>query len=287
MVFYFVWAVWTIIFVVAQVAFLQLFKFATRNSRDLGNLTVAVQLITAVSILIFIPFFPWLFPFDFWNWFLLVVSFLFYAINDRLDATTRKNLDISVDTMLHQTYRIFFLAFGILFLQRPFVWLKLMGALIIVAANLLLFFERGKFRFNKYVWLKILSSFIFAAAFAIDNYHSMSFNLPFFVFLSFICPAVYLMLARQATPRGIMREIRRREWWAIVVAGIVQGIMTLAILRAYQFHDKLIEVAVVSSVFVILNVFAAVLFLGERRGLVRKFAAGAIIVGSIVFVILV
>jgi len=278
------WVLWTVVFIIAQVAFLQTFKIATKNTKSTGNLTVAVELISAFSVLLFIPFFPWLLPHGWLTWVLLLIYFALYAINDRLDATTRKNLDISVDTMLMQIYRIFFLFAGIMFLSRSFVFMKLLGAIIIVVANFFVLFEKGKFQFNKYVWLKVLSSIVFAAAFTLENYNSVEFNLAFFVFLSFFVPAFFLLCARQATPRGIVQEMQRKDGWVVLICGLCQMVMTFAILRAYQFREHFIEIAAISSVYVIINVFVAMILLRERSGLIRKTIAAAVIVASIVLI---
>jgi len=207
-----------------------------------------------------------------------------YAINDRLDATTRKELDITTDTMLHQSYRILFLITGIIFLGRSFVWLRLLGGFIIVFACMFLLFERGRFTFNRYVIIKLISVLFFTAALTLDMYNSPEFNLPFFVFISFGAPAVYLMIARQSTFRGLVTEIRRKDWWVIIICGIAQGLAAFAFLRALQFRDYFVEVASITAIHIVLNVFFAYIFLGERNGLVRKIISSAIIVGAIVMI---
>jgi drug/metabolite transporter (DMT)-like permease len=288
------WLFCTLVFVVGQVAFLQFFKRATRETADgfgprLGALAVAVQLVSALAMVFFMPFFDWVWPSGWLVWVLLAIAFLLYAINDRMDATTRKNLDISADTLIQQVYRIFFFAFGIFFLGRAFTWAKLIGGVLIVFANMFLLFERGKFRFNRYVLLKVLSAVIFAAAFTIDTFNSPEFNLPFYVFLSFGAPALYLtacgLVARRAgaTPIGIVNEFRRRGWW-ILAAGVSQGLASLGILRAYQFFDRFVEVAAISGVYVLLNAVFAFVFLRERAAKWQKAAAAAVIAGAIVLI---
>jgi len=278
------WLIFTILFVVFQIVFLQTFKYCTRNTKNIGSLTIIIQLISAFSILVLVPFFDWVFPTYWLTWLLLVIALLLYAVNDRLDATTRKNLDISVDTMVQQVYRIFFLFSGIIFLGRTFIWLKLIGVLFIAAANMFLLFEKGKFRFNKWIWLKVLSTLFFAAAFTLDTYNSAEFNLPFFVFLSFGIPALFLLIGRQSTIRGLVKEVTRKEWFVILICGIAQALTAFSILRAYQFYDKFIEVAAISSAYVVLNVLFAFVFLKERTRLLQKTFAAAIIVGSIVMI---
>ncbi|MDR0462007.1 MAG: EamA family transporter [Christensenellaceae bacterium] len=281
------WLIFTLVFVLAQIAFLQFFKVAIKDSKNVGAFTVLVQVVASLSILVLCPFFGWAWPRGWLVWVLLLVSLGLYAVNDRLDATVRKNIDISVDAMVQQVYRIFFLVMGIAFLGRSFVWLKLLGCVIIIFANVFLLFDKGKFKINRYVLLKVLSALIFAAAFTLDTYNSPEFNLPFFVFVSFAVPACCLMLTRQATFRGLVTEVKRKQWPIIVACGVCNGLSAFAILRAYQFYQHFVEVAAVSASYVILNVLLATVFLRERGNLVQKFIAGAVIVGSIVMIALV
>ncbi|MCL2229205.1 MAG: EamA family transporter [Firmicutes bacterium] len=217
----------------------------------------------------------------------MFIGLVFYAINDRIDATTRKHLDITTDTMLHQAYRFTFLITGIVFLSRSFVPLRLVGGIIIIFACMLLVYDKKKFHFNKYVWLKLLNTLIFTAALTIDMYNSPQFNLPFFVFISFSVPAVYLMIARQATPKTLYAEIKRPEWWVILICGIAQALAAFAFLRGLQFRDYFVEFTSFTALHVLLNVFFAYFILKERNNLPQKIIASVIIVGMIIMIAMV
>lgn len=280
------WIFWVCVFVVSQVVFLQTFKVITKDTKSIGALTVLIQLISAVAAIIISPAFKWTWPKggDWLSWVLLVLSFILFAVNDRLDATTRKHLDISVDTMLHQSYRLLFvpllvLAFGV----SRFSWAALVGGVVIVFANMFLLYEKGKFRFNRYIIIKLISVVIFAFALISQMKAVSNFNVGFMVMLSYIVPALLLSSVKQATPRTLVAEIKRPQWWVILICGVMQMINSVAFFMAMQYGNR-IKVNAITAVGVLLNTIAAFIFLKERKNLVVKAIASAVIVGSMVLI---
>jgi uncharacterized membrane protein len=281
------WIFHVIVFIVLQIVFLQTFKYATKHSRSIGALTVVIQIIAAVSVMIFAPFFDWNWPSggQWLPWVLLFLSFVCFAVNDRLDAQTRKNLDITVDTMLHQVYRLLFFPCLILFLPGggTFRWVSLVAGIIIVLANMMLIFNKGKFQFNRYVFLKLFSVVFFTAAITLQlrSLAEGDFNLPFFTLMSFGIPAIFLMGVRQAGSKTLVREMKRKEWWIILICGVAQGIWTLSWYYALQIgraEGAQVEVQAITAVYVLLNVVFAYIFLRERNNLAIKIISGIIIV---------
>jgi uncharacterized membrane protein len=286
------WVTYVVIFIIGQVVFLQTFKYVAKDSKHIGALTVLVQIISALTAIVFmcfsfLPLLAWRWPSgsQWWMWLLLFLSFILFAVNDRLDATCRKNLDISVDTMLHQIYRLMFFPMLILLLGVPFRWASLIGGIVIVFMNMLLIMERGKFKMDKYVILKLISVTFFAAALtaqlrSVDG----GFGIPFVVFLSFGVPALMLSGVKQATPKTIYNEFKRKEWWLIIICGITQAAMTvtLYIFMTYPRADR-IMINSFSAATVLLTTVFAIIFLKERKNLAVKIIASTVIVGALVF----
>ena len=294
------WIFYVCLFIVTQIVFLQTFKYVVKNSKSVGALTVLIQVISAISMLLLLPFFEWTLPSsaDWWMWVLLGASFIFFAINDRLDATTRKHLDVSVDAMLHQTYRLLFLPLMVILYWSAgqFAWSILVGSIIIVFMNMLLLYDKGKFKFNKYVVLKLISASIFAFALSsqlratVRGATMSGFAIPFVVFLSFLVPALLLAGVKQATPYTVVKEFRRREWWVMLICGVAQGLMTFALYMsldlAWQWDktNGMVYANAIMGVYVLLNAVFAFIFFKERKNLLTKTIAAAAIVGCIVLI---
>jgi drug/metabolite transporter (DMT)-like permease len=274
--------------VISQIAFLQIFKHVAKTTTSIGALTVVIQVIGAASVIIFAPFYKWTWPSggDWWMWLLLGISFILFAVNDRFDATTRKNLDITVDTMLHQVYRILFFPMLILFIPwGGFNWASLIGGVVIVVMNMLLVAPKGGFRFDRYVWLKLLSVVFFTVALTMQLRAVGGFNIAFFSFLSLIVPAIFLMSIRQATPKTIYRETARKGCGLILLCGIMQGLAVWSWFGALTYGDS-VRVHAITAVYVLINVAVAWIFLRERKRLLLKVACAVVIVGCLVLIAL-
>jgi len=290
------WIFYLVLFVVSQIVFLQTFKHVAKSSKSIGALTVLVQLISVGACLILIPLDAWRWPSgsDWWMWVLLGASFVLFAVNDRLDATTRKNLDITVDTMMHQSYRILFFPLFLLMaticwgFTPTFWWSAIIGGTIIVIANMFLIYERGTFHFNKYVLLKMVSVVFFTFAFTFQIFAVSSFNVPFFGILSFGIPALILLSMRQATPKTVVQEIKRKQWQLIIICGIAQAIfmISILILMNRNFDSDNMQVNAITAIYVLLNVVFAYIFLRERSSLVKKSIIACVIVACMVLIAL-
>jgi len=66
----------------------------------------------------------------------------------------------------------------------------LAGAGLILTGNVLIFYEKGKLKINKYIWLGILATLLFRIVILIDIGISKQFNLPFYIMLTFFIPAI-------------------------------------------------------------------------------------------------
>ena len=80
-------------YLIFVVFFCQFYKLAVKNAKKDGAATVLLQLLAGVSVLVLVPFLPITFPSDPKVYLLLIAASIFYALNDRLQTSARKNLD--------------------------------------------------------------------------------------------------------------------------------------------------------------------------------------------------
>jgi len=102
--------------------------------------------------------------------------------------------------------------------------------------------------------------------------------------MSFGVPAVLLMIGRQTTPKKLWTEAKRKEFPIIMICGIAQALTAFSFLRGLQLD--FMNVASLSAVYVIINVFVAYFFLKERGNLIKKIIVATVIVGSIIMITL-
>ena len=147
------WILYVLLYIVLSIIFTQSYKIATKTSKNYGTLTVLLQLIAGCSILLLTPCFKFKFILDFKTYIILVITCIFYAISDRMNTTVRSNLDASTFSIIKQLSTVFMIISGLLFFKEPFVYKKIIGSILIVLGNIIIFYNKEKKTYNKYVLL--------------------------------------------------------------------------------------------------------------------------------------
>ncbi len=277
------WLLYVILFLGLSTAFTQFYKMTTKTLQKVGALTVLLEIMAGFTMLLLCPFFEFKFPTDISIYIMLGMTIIFYTIADRLNTQVMSGIEASTFNMLKQLSTAFMIFAGLIFFKEEFVLAKFIGAMLIIFSNILIFFKRGKFEFNKYVLLGILSNISFTIALFLDVNISENFNLPFFVATTLIVPAVLIIIFERIKPSEIKREWIEGNKKAIVVTAISWGTSIFAQLRAYQLGNVTV-VAPLCALSVILNVIVGYLFLKERDNLLRKIISAILIIISILLI---
>ena len=274
------WVVLVIFHLLFNTAYNQSYKVLTKRMNHAGALTVLIELVGALTCLIMVPFFETKWPTQPAVYFFLVLACVFYALNDRLCTTVREGMDMSVYTIIKQFSTVFMIFAGIFFFKEPLVWAKITGAFLIVFSNVLVFFDRGKLRLDKYVLLGLLASLCVALALFIDVNYSEQFNLAFYVGFALVVPAIMIIGAERIGFRTLRQELSicdRRFLW---ITGISGALLTIARLAAFQVGEVIV-VAPLCSLVIMMNVLFEMVILKERKDLRKKIFAGLLVIVSI------
>lgn len=271
------WQFNIIALLIVMVIFVQFYKLAVVGARKDGAVTVVLQSIGGISILVLAPFYPMQFASDPKIYLFLFIAIIFYALNDRIEATVRKHLDVSLYSILNQFSRVFLVLYGLFLLGEDLVPQKLIGGALILLGSIALFYRQGKIRLNRYVILSMLASFFIATAIIIDVDISTHFNLPFYIMITLIAPSVIIFIAERFSLRDIHEEFRSERMKYHLITGIAWGLLILFMIRALQLGEVII-VAPLIAVSVLLNVIVAYFFHNERSHLPRKIIISLVII---------
>lgn len=272
------WQVNLLFFYVCVVAFFQCYKLAVKNVENDGAATIALQGIAGVSILALTPFFAISWPAGIGVLLLLAAACIFYAINDRLQMTARKHLEVSTFSVIGQLSTVFVVIYGLTIFQEPFTWMKFAGTALIIGANILLFYKKRqhKLEINLYSLLAIIAALAFATAIAIDVGISKNFNLPIYISLTLLIPAVMIGIVSKISPRQSIAEYKTNPK-LFLATGVSWGLSIFFSLRAFQLGE-INKIIVLEAVAVILNVLAAYILLKEKGRIAQKLAGAILIV---------
>lgn len=277
------WLLYVLLYLILATTFTQFFKVTTKTLKKAGALTILLQMMAGITSLILCPFFEFKLPTDVNIYIMLGMSIIFYAITDRVNTTVRSGIEASTFSMLKQLSTTFMIFAGLVLFKEEFVLTKFIGAMLIIFSNILIFYKKGKFEFNRYILLGVLANVTFTIALFLDVNISDNFNLPFYVALTLIIPALLIMIFERIKPSEIKDELVNGNKKAIFVTAISWGIMIVAQLRAYQLGNVTV-IAPLCALTVILNVIVGYLFLNEKDNLLRKIVSAILIIISIILI---
>lgn len=275
------WLFFVVFYLVCSVTYNQCYKVTTKSMKSDAAMMVLANSLAGFFCLFLVPFFEWKFSNDIIVYLLLGLAIIFYTINDRLETTVMSGVEASTYTILSQLSTAFMIILGLVILREPFVWNKILGSALILASNVLVFYRRGKFKFDRYVILGIIANLSYAVAMFIDVNNSDKLNLPLYVFFTLFIPAIIVFLMERVKFREVKDEFIKAKKLPLFAAIVAYAGFILCSIRAYQLGEVTV-VAPLISLTVILNVLVGYFFLGERDNLLKKIIASlAIIVGVI------
>lgn len=277
------WIFYVVLYLVFAVLYNQSFKLNTKNMKKAGALTVILEGLAGILILLLMPLFEVKFPSDIKVYIFLLIAIIFYAIYDRLATSVRSGIEASTYSIIKQLSTVFMIIAGLVFFKEPFILNKIIGAFLIIISNILVFYKKDDFKFNKYVLLGIGANVFYTIALFIDVNLSNNFNLPFYVSMTLFVPALLIALFERIRPKDIINEFKNGKKLAMFVTAISWGVMILLQLRAYEL-GKVTVVAPLCSLTVILNVIVGYLFLSEKSNLFKKIIASILIIISILLI---
>lgn len=259
-----------------SVIFSQFYKLSVKTVKRDGAATILLQTIGGLSILLLTPLFSIKFPSDLKFYILLIFACVFYALFDRLQTSIRKNLEVSVFSILNQFSYVFVIVIGLLIFREPLLFSKLLGAFLIVIGNAVIFYQKGRFNWNKYNVLALFSTLVFATAISIDIGISNQFNLPIYIMLTLIVPSLFIAITERIHPKESLAEFNNGNKFFFLITGFAWGLLIFFLLRAFRFGQVTV-VAPLQATSVMANVIVAYLFLKESNSLKKKLLAAALI----------
>lgn len=279
------WQFNLVMYLIAIVVFFQFNRLAVKQAHDNAAATLILLLIAAVAIVPFVPLESIRFADSWLSYLLIIVASVFYAINDRLQTPIRKNLDVSIFSVTNQLVYVVMIAIGLTVFGESFVPLQILGALLIIAANVLMFSKGRKFKPTRYFWYSVLAAVALAIAISIDVGVSPQFNLPMYIAITLSTPALIIAVTEHVGLGRIKQELARpsTDVKLYLLAGIFWAVMIYFSLRALQLGG-IVTVAPLQATAVLLNTLVAYVFLAERSNPIRKLIAAIIVIAGITLI---
>lgn len=277
------WKFWTILYLVCSITFAQEFKKANRNAKDLGGLTILLEVFTALFAIIFIPFFSITFPTNIETYLHLLTVVILYAFVDRLNVEARYGLNPSFFSMLKQLSTVFLMIFGFIFLKEEPVITRIIGAVIIILSNILLSIDKGKIKINKYFIMSFISNFLFAVAMLINVNISDHFNLGMYTIITVSIPALLIFIFGHHSVKGLINEFNLYDKTKFLISSFCWALMLISSVRAYQLGSVAV-IAPILTLTSVLNTFYEFLILKNKNKLLQKIICSIMIIIGVLLI---
>ena len=277
------WKFWVMLYLVSAVVFAQAFKKANRNMKSAGALTILLEVFTAFFALFFIPFFDFTWPTDTNVYLILLAVVSIYAITDRLNIEARYGLDPSVFSMLKQLSTVFLIILGFIFLKEQIVLKKIIGSVIIIFANVLLAFNKGKIKFNKYFIMSFVSNFLFAVAMLINVNISNYFNLAFYTILTVFTPSILIFIFGKHSLKELKCEFNYYDKKYFLLASFCWCLMLIASVRSYQLGNVTL-IAPLLTLTSILNTMYEYFVCKNKSKFIQKVIVSILIIIGVIII---
>lgn len=277
------WKFWVILYLISAVIFAQAFKKSNRKMKNASLLTILLELFTAFFSIFFIPFFEFTLPSDISVYLVLLVVVVIYAFTDRLNIEARYGLDPSVFSMLKQLSTVFLIILGFIFLKEPIILKKVIGSIIIILANILLAFDKGKFKINKYFIMSFISNFLFAVAMLINVNISSNFNIAFYTILTVFLPSVLIFLSGRYKVKNLVKEFERYDKKYFLLSAFTWCLMLISSVKAYEVGDVIL-VAPLLTLTSILNTIYEFVICKNKNKLIQKIIASILILIGVIII---
>lgn len=274
-----------IIYTILSSSLVQFYKLTTRTMKNASAQTVGLELLAGLSCLLFLPFFEFKLPSNPWTYLFLALSCVFYALNNRMMANVRKNVEASTIGILGQSYTVLMTLAGFVLLNEQITLFKIIGISLIIAGNILVFWRRKNSKGDKakYVWIGILAYVCNVIAGLIDVGYSGEFNLPFYSAILYFLPALFIFIGSRIRVKDVVKEFKRANKCNYFITGFCWGVHYLVLLIAYSMYDVSI-VAPLSSLVVFVNVIVGYFWLKEKDRMPRKIAASLLAILGVVLI---
>lgn len=277
------WKFWTILYLISSITFAQEFKKANRNAKDLGGLTILLEVFTGLFAIIFIPFFSIKFPINIETYLLLLIVVILYAFVDRLNVEARYGLDPSVFSMLKQLSTVFLMIFGFIFLKEEPVITRIIGAIVIIFSNILLSLDKGKIKINKYFIMSFISNFLFAVAMFINVNISDQFNLGVYTIITVSIPSLLIFIFGHHSIKGLITEFKLYNKTKFLISAFCWALMLISSVRAYQVGSVAV-IAPILTLTSVLNTFYEFLILKNKNKLLQKIICSIMIIIGVLLI---
>ncbi len=210
------------------------------------------------------------------------IGLLIWGIFGRYEYFARKNTEASVFTVVADLAPALNFLLSALILKEQITIYKILGILLIILANLILFVNHKKKSIISMQGLKysLIVAVFLALGWLFDTINVPAWGVATFSIVSFIFPSIMSMFFPKLTLSDLRQELALNKFWHIAALGSLNLMGYAFLLKALTLGPATSVVPITGSSTPFIIIFG-VIFLGEKEYLGRKLIATLLTVGAI------
>ena len=185
--------------------------------------------------------------------------------------------------MLKQLSTVFLIILGFIFLKEKIILKKIVGSIIIIFANLLLAFDKGKIKINKYFIMSFISNFLFAVAMLINVNISNNFNIGFYTILTVFLPSILIFLFGKYKVKDLVKEFDLYDKKTFLLSAFTWCLMLISSVKAYEVGNVTV-IAPLLTLTAILNTIYEFIINKNKNKLIQKIIASILILIGVIII---
>lgn len=242
--------------------------------------SIVFQLMLGVIILLYSltqgPFF--LPPISIWPRFLL--GGILYAAGTLCSFYASKSIPAGEKTILITFGSIITVFLGVFLLGNSFSFWKAVGVALILLAVFILY-GKERMKMSRGVWYALGVALFFSLAVVNDVIIMRSVNI--YIFLTIMCflPGMLLAIAFPKHLKKLGTFLQPRPFVHIGLYSLIYSVSAITYYQALNAGALLSQLSPINNSSIIITVFFAALFLGERSHLIRKIVSAIVVTAGV------
>ena len=199
----------------------------------------------------------------------LALMIILYGAGNVLIFKALKAVEASEFTIVFATRSLWTILAAILFLGESFSSKQLLGTGFILSSVALVSWQKG-LKLNRGTLISLLAALVFGLAFVNDAFIIRNFDVPSYLALAFIFPALAIWAITPAST-GKMKSMLTNDFLQkLSLLGVLYATSAITIFLAYKVGRNAAQIAPLNQTATIVTVVLAIIFLKEKAQLARK-----------------
>ena len=217
-------------------------------------------------------------------WFAITATTVLYALGNIASAKALQRVEASIFSILFASSAIWTIAASYLILHDKLSILHFFGILLVLASVATLGEKSNSGRISRGTLLTLFTALLFGLAVVGWTYVARRADVPTWTSLSFLGPSLAILLVKPRAVRKMRPFLSRRIFNTMLLLGVIYSISALTALFAYR-DGNVNLVAVLQQSSIILTTVLGIVFLNERKDLLKKAVSALICLVGVVLIV--